>query len=78
MAIIRMSIAHAKLRRSNKVEKEDVDEALRILESSREAIDSKVKGYRDKTKQISHKILAMLDEHNGELEEVNLRANVCN
>lgn len=44
MAIIRMSIAHAKLRRSAAVEKEDVDEALRLLESSREAIDSKVKG----------------------------------
>lgn len=78
MAIIRLSIAHAKLRRSEKVEKEDVDEALRLFEASREAIDSKIHVHRDKTKQITNKILSMLDENGGELEEVNLRANVCN
>mmetsp|Transcript_29767 Transcript_29767/g.25077 ORF Transcript_29767/g.25077 Transcript_29767/m.25077 type:complete len:89 (+) Transcript_29767:1878-2144(+) len=78
MAIIRLSIAHAKLRRSLKVETEDVEEALRLIEASREAIDTNVNKYRDKTKLIGQKIMAMLDSNGGELEEIHLRQNVCN
>lgn len=49
LGIIRTAQAHAKIRFSDKVEKEDIDEALRLLDSCRNSFDNE----KDKAQGIS-------------------------
>jgi len=78
MGIIRMSIALAKFRLDDTVCEWDVLEALRLLESSREAIDGKTKQVVNKSRQIAERIMSLLDSNDGEFEEVSLKMTVAN
>jgi len=73
-----MSIALAKFRLDDTVCEWDVLEALRLLESSREAIDGKNKQVVSKTRQITDKILTLLDSNEGEFEEISLKMTIAN
>lgn len=66
MAIIRMSIGLAKFRLSDTVIEWDVQEALRLIESSREALDGTVKRKVNKKGNITDKILQLIADNQGE------------
>jgi len=78
MAIIRMTIALAKFRLCDEVTEWDVQEALRLIEVSREAIDSKHKMVVNKGQLIKNKILHLLDTNGGEYEEVSMKMQIAN